>query len=164
MPGAAGEAMTTLLRAGFRVDGFPVLLCWDRPFADFSPLRADLARPAVAATRRRGRTDRCGQAYFRGVVPVPGPLVASGRDVAPDACPQDDARRGQRRRLVAVTPVLEPIVTVSPSRPPPTRSIRSRILGRGRDQAATERAVLVLHDVTKQLPERQDRPRATSTS
>ena len=25
-----------LLRAGFRVDGFPVLLCWDRPFADFS--------------------------------------------------------------------------------------------------------------------------------
>ena len=36
MPGAAGEAMTTLLRAGFRVDGFPCLVCWDRPLADFS--------------------------------------------------------------------------------------------------------------------------------
>jgi GNAT superfamily N-acetyltransferase len=36
MPGAAGEAMTALLRAGFRIDGFPCLVCWDRPFADFS--------------------------------------------------------------------------------------------------------------------------------
>jgi GNAT superfamily N-acetyltransferase len=36
MPGAAGEAMTALLRAGFRVDGFPCLVCWDRPVADFS--------------------------------------------------------------------------------------------------------------------------------
>jgi hypothetical protein len=36
VPGAAGEAMVPLLRSGFRFDGFPVLLCWDRPFADFS--------------------------------------------------------------------------------------------------------------------------------
>ena len=36
VPGAAGEAVGSLLRAGFRFDGFPVLLCWDRPFADFS--------------------------------------------------------------------------------------------------------------------------------
>lgn len=36
VPGAAGEAVVPLLRAGFRIDGFPVLLCWDRPFADFS--------------------------------------------------------------------------------------------------------------------------------
>jgi GNAT superfamily N-acetyltransferase len=36
VPGAAGEAVVPLLRAGFRFDGFPVLLCWDRPFADFS--------------------------------------------------------------------------------------------------------------------------------
>ena len=36
MPGAAGEAMTSLLRAGFRVDGFPCLVCWDRPLTDFS--------------------------------------------------------------------------------------------------------------------------------
>jgi GNAT superfamily N-acetyltransferase len=35
VPGAAGEAVVPLLRAGFRIDGFPVLLCWDRPFADF---------------------------------------------------------------------------------------------------------------------------------
>jgi hypothetical protein len=36
MPGDAGEAMTALLRAGFRLDGFPCLVCWDRPIADFS--------------------------------------------------------------------------------------------------------------------------------
>jgi GNAT superfamily N-acetyltransferase len=36
MPGAAGEAMTALLRSGFRVDGFPCLVCWDRPVTDFS--------------------------------------------------------------------------------------------------------------------------------
>jgi GNAT superfamily N-acetyltransferase len=36
VPGAAGEAVVPLLRSGFRMDGFPVLLCWDRPFADFS--------------------------------------------------------------------------------------------------------------------------------
>ena len=43
-------------------------------------------------------------------------------------------------------------MTVSPSQAAPARSIRSRIIGRGRDQAATERAVLVLHDVTKIYP------------
>ena len=36
VPGAAGSAVVPLLRAGFRFDGFPVLLCWDRPFADFA--------------------------------------------------------------------------------------------------------------------------------
>ena len=36
VPGTAGEAIVPLLRSGFRFDGFPVLLCWDRPFADFS--------------------------------------------------------------------------------------------------------------------------------
>ncbi len=35
MPGAAGEAMQVLLRAGMRIEDFPALLCWDRPFADF---------------------------------------------------------------------------------------------------------------------------------
>lgn len=34
--GTAGQAIVPLLRSGFRFDGFPVLLCWDRPFADFS--------------------------------------------------------------------------------------------------------------------------------
>jgi hypothetical protein len=36
VPGHAGNAVEGLLRAGLRLDGFPVLLCWDRPFADFS--------------------------------------------------------------------------------------------------------------------------------
>ena len=36
VPGSAGEAVVPLLRSGFRLDGFPVLLCWDRPFADFA--------------------------------------------------------------------------------------------------------------------------------
>lgn len=35
VPGTAGRAIVPLLQAGFRFDGFPVLLCWDRPFADF---------------------------------------------------------------------------------------------------------------------------------
>jgi GNAT superfamily N-acetyltransferase len=36
LPGAAVTATTSLLRAGFRLDGFPVLLCWDKPVTDFS--------------------------------------------------------------------------------------------------------------------------------
>lgn len=34
--GAADRALAPALRAGFRLDQFPVLLCWDRPFGDFS--------------------------------------------------------------------------------------------------------------------------------
>jgi GNAT superfamily N-acetyltransferase len=34
--GAADRALVPALRAGFRLEPFPVLLCWDRPFADFS--------------------------------------------------------------------------------------------------------------------------------
>ena len=34
--GAADRALVPALRAGFRLDQFPVLVCWDRPFADFS--------------------------------------------------------------------------------------------------------------------------------
>ena len=34
--GAAGPLVTGLLRAGLRLDGYPVLLCWSTPFADFS--------------------------------------------------------------------------------------------------------------------------------
>jgi GNAT superfamily N-acetyltransferase len=36
LPGTADRAVTAALKAGFRLDQFPVLLCWDRPFADFS--------------------------------------------------------------------------------------------------------------------------------
>jgi GNAT superfamily N-acetyltransferase len=34
--GAADRALVPALQAGFRLDAFPVLLCWDRPFGDFS--------------------------------------------------------------------------------------------------------------------------------
>jgi cell division transport system ATP-binding protein len=44
---------------------------------------------------------------------------------------------------------VEPNVTIAPA-PSPARSIRHRVLRRTRDQASQERAVLVLHDVTKQ--------------
>lgn len=33
--GAADRAIVALLRAGFRLEGFPTLLCWTRPFAAF---------------------------------------------------------------------------------------------------------------------------------
>lgn len=36
MPGTAGDAVVPLLRSGFRLEAFPILLCWDRPFADFA--------------------------------------------------------------------------------------------------------------------------------
>lgn len=36
VPGAAGPTMEMLVRAGYRIEGFPVLLCWSRPFADFA--------------------------------------------------------------------------------------------------------------------------------
>jgi GNAT superfamily N-acetyltransferase len=36
VPGAAGPAVTSLLEAGLRLEDFPALLCWDRPFADFA--------------------------------------------------------------------------------------------------------------------------------
>jgi GNAT superfamily N-acetyltransferase len=34
--GAADHALTAALQAGFRIDTFPVLMAWDRPFADFA--------------------------------------------------------------------------------------------------------------------------------
>jgi GNAT superfamily N-acetyltransferase len=34
--GAADRALVPALRAGFRLEPYPVLVCWDRPFADFS--------------------------------------------------------------------------------------------------------------------------------
>lgn len=35
VPGHAHRALVALLRAGFRLEPFPVLLCWDQPVADF---------------------------------------------------------------------------------------------------------------------------------
>ena len=36
LPGTADRAIVPALRAGFQLDQFPVLLCWDRPFADLT--------------------------------------------------------------------------------------------------------------------------------
>ncbi len=36
LPGTADRAVVGALRAGFRLEPFPVLLCWDRPLADLS--------------------------------------------------------------------------------------------------------------------------------
>jgi len=36
VPGAAGSTTEMLVRAGLRIEGFPVLVCWSRPFADFA--------------------------------------------------------------------------------------------------------------------------------
>jgi cell division transport system ATP-binding protein len=47
-------------------------------------------------------------------------------------------------------PAESPVTIASP--PSAARSLRRRILERGRPQAAPERSVLVLHDVTKQYP------------
>jgi GNAT superfamily N-acetyltransferase len=35
VPGANDRAMVALLRAGLRIEGFPAMLCWTRPFAAF---------------------------------------------------------------------------------------------------------------------------------
>ena len=35
LPGTADRAVVPALRAGLRLDHFPILLCWDRSFADF---------------------------------------------------------------------------------------------------------------------------------
>jgi hypothetical protein len=36
MPGTAGESVTAALLAGLRLEPFPLLLCWDRPFVDLT--------------------------------------------------------------------------------------------------------------------------------
>ena len=36
LPGAAGDALASVIRAGLRIEGFPVLAGWSRPFADFA--------------------------------------------------------------------------------------------------------------------------------
>ncbi|MEO7664754.1 MAG: GNAT family N-acetyltransferase [Candidatus Limnocylindrales bacterium] len=36
VPGSAGPTTEMLVRAGLRIDGFPVLVCWTAPFADFA--------------------------------------------------------------------------------------------------------------------------------
>ncbi len=73
-------------------------------------------------------------------------------DVAPHAVPaggvQPVLREGRQIRRPSTA---EPYMTIAPA-PPQPHSIRSRILGRSLDQAKRDRAVVVLHDVTKEFP------------
>jgi cell division transport system ATP-binding protein len=57
-----------------------------------------------------------------------------------------------RRRDPPSTESLEQNVTLHSTEAAPARSLRRRLLSRGRDQAAVDRAVLVLHEVTKTYP------------
>jgi len=74
--------------------------------------------------------------------------------VVPAAVPADGvepkASRGDTDRHIF--PTAESPVTIASAPPSAARSLRRRILERGRDQAVPDRAVLVLHDVTKQYP------------
>jgi cell division transport system ATP-binding protein len=47
---------------------------------------------------------------------------------------------------------VEPDVTLAPTQPAPARSLRERLLRRGQVHVGADRAVLVLHDVTKTYP------------
>jgi len=47
---------------------------------------------------------------------------------------------------------LEPTLTLAPASAAASRSIRERLLRRGRERSATDRTILVLHDVTKTYP------------
>jgi cell division transport system ATP-binding protein len=74
--------------------------------------------------------------------------------VAPAVVPADgiDPTTARWRASIATLfpPAESPVTIASP--PSAARSLRRRILERGRPQAVPERAVLVLHDVTKQYP------------
>ncbi len=77
-----------------------------------------------------------------------------GTDVTPHAVPADgvdEHQRGGGHPPATRHVPAESFVTIAPA-PSSARSLRRRILERGRDQALPDRAVLVLHDVTKQYP------------
>jgi cell division transport system ATP-binding protein len=77
-----------------------------------------------------------------------------GADVAPAAVPANGVETNRYRwrpSIATRTRPAESLVTIAPA-PTAARSLRRRFLERGRDQAVPDRAVLVLHDVTKQYP------------
>ena len=98
-PARPADASPTLLAAGLRIDGFPVLLCWDRPFADFTPLRADLARAPLSASgvASAGRGRSGSPSWPNGA--AGGSL---GLDVAPPSC----LRRSRDARDRLSTPTV----------------------------------------------------------
>jgi hypothetical protein len=52
VPGANDRAMVALLRAGLRIEGFPALMCWTRPFGHFESLPAGQPGAPVSAGRQ----------------------------------------------------------------------------------------------------------------
>ena len=136
LPGSADRAVVPALRAGFRLDQFPILLCWDRPFADF----AATCRSPPACSSERTRPHRTGPSSgarltARHVCRARGRVVASGHDVAPLAVPADGvllARAGDACRRTS-HPRSRP-VTIAPA-PTAARSLRERVLRRPNEQA-----------------------------
>ena len=85
--GAADRAIVPALRAGFRLDQFPVLLCWDRPFADFARYLPISPGPALSADAGAGPWSGAAGTVVR--LPDRGPGGSLDSDVAPPAVPAD---------------------------------------------------------------------------
>ena len=99
-PGAADARSSPLLRAGFRLDGFPVLLCWDRPFADF----AATCRSRRACSDATAAADRTGPVPSMAVCPVVGrAVVASARRGSPCRARGRSPTDARRRRPSTVS-------------------------------------------------------------
>ena len=114
--------------------------------------RRDCSRPLPVRPLRTGPSSGWPVAR-RSRLPTRGAGGSLGPDVVPAAVPADGV---EPKPAVATTdrhslPPAESPVTIAPA-PSAARSLRRRILERGRDQAIPDRAVLVLHDVTKQYP------------
>src|SRR4051812_24350922 len=97
--------------------------------------------------------------YLRAIGERNGAVIASRADVAPPVVPPDGAAMPVSVANPPNDPSSESLVTVASSKTtastrtaPMTRSVRERLLGRGREHVAADRAVLVLRDVTKTYP------------
>ena len=84
-------------------------LCWDRPFADFSPLRADLAGAPVSRNARGTECVRCVGGAILARLPEPRPTVVASARRGSLAVPADGRLVEAERRP-------------SPSRQPRSRS------------------------------------------
>ena len=137
---------------GLRLDEFPLLLCWDRPFAG---LRRATCRSPPDCSRRHRTGPSSGVPWSRwSRLPVRGAGGSLGCDVAPRTVPADGVESTRDRRMatvIAVRPAAESNVTIAP-RPHRGAIAPAPHPGAWPDQAVQERAVLVLHDVTKQYP------------
>ena len=116
---------------------FPVLLCWDRPFADFSPLPADLARPALTTEASPDR--RSGASWHRR---SRLPDLRPGGSL--DRCGSPCRARGRSREIVTIggrgrrgPSPAEPNVTIAPAPSAPRSRPRRARSDRGAEPRAT---------------------------